>query len=179
MGSSPAISSASTRFLLRRVYVLFFIELETRRVHLAGITPSPTGSWVAQQARSLAVAGTLDRFRFLIRDRDCKFTGVFEEVFASEGVRVIRTPIRTPVANAYAKRFVGTVRRECLDWLLIVNEPHLGRVLVDFLEHYHHERPHRGLALRPPDPANQTSSGPVRRRDRLDGLLHEYYRAAA
>jgi putative transposase len=165
--------------LLRRVYVLFFIELETRRVHLAGITRNPTGQWVAQHARNLAVAGTLDRFRFLIRDRDSKFTGVFDEVFATEGIRVIRTPIRTPVANAYAERFVQTVRRECLDWLLIINERHLRRVLVDFLEHYHHERPHRGLALRPPDPVPQPESGPVERRDRLNGHLHEYFRTAA
>jgi hypothetical protein len=95
----------------------------------------------------------------------------------SQGVRVIRTPIRTPVANAYAERFVQTVRRECLDWMLIGNERHLR--CVDFLEHYHHERPHRGLKLRPPNPANQTSSGPVQRRDRLDALLQEYYRTAA
>jgi putative transposase len=165
--------------LLRRVYVLFFIELETRRVHLAGITRNPTGQWVAQQARNLALAGVLDRFRLLIRDRDSKFTGVFDEVFATERIRVIRTPIRTPVANAHAERFVQTVRRECLDRLLVANESHLRRVLVEFLEHYHHERPHRGLELRPPDPVPRPDCGRVERRDRLNGLLHEYYRTAA
>jgi putative transposase len=165
--------------LLRRVYVLFFIELETRRVHLAGITRNPTGRWVAQQACNLALAGVLDRFRSLIRDRDSKFTGVFDEVFATEGIRVIRTPIRTPVANAHAERFAQTVRRECLDWLLVAHESHLRHVLVEFLEHYHHERPHRGLELRPPDPVPRPDCGRIERRDRLNGLLHEYYRAAA
>ena len=182
---AQAVGILASRFfcvdtiLLRRVYVLFFIEIETRRVHLAGITRNPTGAWVAQQARNLAMDGVLDRFRFLIRDRDGKFTAVFDRIFTTEGIRVIRTPIRTPVANAYAERFVQTVRRECLDWLLIGNERHLHRVLVDYLEHYHHERPHRGLALRPPNPAAQPNSGPVRRRDRLNGLIHEYHRAAA
>ncbi|HEV7566874.1 MAG TPA: integrase core domain-containing protein [Microbacteriaceae bacterium] len=115
----------------------------------------------------------------MIRDRDSKFTSVFDEVLATEGIRMIRTPIRTPVANAYAERFVQTVRRQCLDWLMIGTENHLRRVLVDFLDHYHHERPHRGLGLRPPDPLPRADRGPVERRDRLDGLLHEYHRTAA
>jgi putative transposase len=137
------------------------IELETRRVHLAGVTQNPTGSWVAQQARNLALAGTLDRFRFLIRDRDSKFTTAFETVYASDGIRVIQTPIRTPVANAYVERFVRTVRAECLDWLLIRSEHHLHRVLREYLEHYNHERPHRGRGLQAPDPPPAT-------RDRTD-----------
>ena len=165
--------------LLRRLYVLFFIEVGTRRVHLAGITQHPTGAWVAQQARNVAIAGTLDAPQFLIRDRDSKFTRVFDTVVETEGIRVIRTPIRTPVANAYAERFVKTVRRECLDWLLITGERHLRRVLVDYLNHYHQERPHRGLALRPPDPPDRPDIGPIKRRDRLGGLIHEYHRAAA
>jgi putative transposase len=105
--------------LLRRIYVLFFIEIDTRRVHLAGISQHPSGRWVAQQARNLALDATLAPFRFLIRDRDSKFTPAFDTVFASEGIRIIQTPIRTPVANAYAERFVRTIRAECLDWLLI------------------------------------------------------------
>jgi hypothetical protein len=165
--------------LLRSVYVLFFIEIETRRVHLAGITRNPTGPWIAQQARNLAIDGVLDRFRVLIRDRESKFTAVFDEICTTAVVRVIRTPIRTPVANAYAERFVQTDRRECLDWLLVASERHLRRVLLEHLELYHHERPHRGLALQPPNPAGQPTTGPVRRRDRLDGLVHEYHGAAA
>jgi transposase InsO family protein len=104
---------------LRTVYVFFFIERDTRRVHLAGVTRNPSGGWVAQQAPNLAIGGVLEGLKILIRDRDSKFTAAFDAVFASEGVRVIRTPVRTPVANAYAERFVRTLRRECLDWLLI------------------------------------------------------------
>jgi putative transposase len=92
---------------------------------------------------------------------------------------VIQTPIRTPVANTYAERFVQTVRRECLDWLPVGSERHLRRVLLEYLEHYHHERPHRRLALRPPDPTPKQATGPVSRRDRFDGRLYEYHRAAA
>jgi putative transposase len=102
---------------LRRYYVLFFIELASRRVHLAGCTTTPTGSWVTQQARNLSFSGVFEQTRFLIHDRDSKFSGAFDEVFRSEGIRVIRTPIRAPQANAYAERFVRTVRAECLDWL--------------------------------------------------------------
>ena len=132
---------------LRRIYVLFFIEIDTRRVHLAGISQHPSGTWVAQQARNLAMKATLAPFRFLIRDRDSKFAPAFDTVFASEGIRIIQTPIRTPVANAYAERFVRTIRSECLDWLLIRNERHLHHVLREYLEHYTHERSHRGRGL--------------------------------
>ena len=165
--------------LLRRLYVLFFIEHETRRVHLAGITTNPTGAWVAQQARNAAISGLLERFSFLIRDRDAKFTSTFDTVFTSEAIRVILTPARTPVANAYAERVVRTIRSESLDWIPIRNERHLRRVLVEYLEHYNHERPHRGLALQPPDPPPRLEHGPIERRDRLGGLIHEYHRAAA
>jgi len=119
--------------------------------------------------------------RFLIHDRDSKFTAAFDEVFRSEGVRVIQTPVQTPQANAYAERFVRTVRNECLDWLLIIGRRDLEHVLCVYLQHYNRERPHRGLALTQPEPAEIKLSpgGDVHRRDRLGGLLHEYYRAAA
>jgi putative transposase len=101
---------------LRRLYVLFFIELESRRVHLAGCTTNPTSAWVTQQARNLSFTGIFERTRFLIHDRDSKFSGAFDEIFRSEGITVIETPIRAPQANAYAERFVRTIRAECLDW---------------------------------------------------------------
>src|SRR6266699_3692163 len=123
--------------------------------------------------------------RFLIRDRDTKFSGAFDEVFRSEGVRVIRTPVRAPRANAYAERFVGTVRRECLDWILIVGRRHLARVLHLYIDHYNTHRPHRGLDLSPPQLSSgrrphalSLSQARLRRRDRLGGLIHEYTLAA-
>jgi putative transposase len=166
---------------LRRLYVLFFIELGSRRVHVAGCTTNPTGAWVVQQARNLSFTGLFERMRFLIHDRDSKFTASFDEVFRSEGVRVVHTPVRAPKANAYAERFVRTVRTECLDFLLILGRRHLERVLHIYIQHYNSERPHRGLALQPPEAARlkSASGGNVKRRDRLGGLVHEYYRAAA
>ena len=171
---------------LQRLYVLFFIELGSRRVHLAGCTANPTGPWVTQQARQFA--WTLQErpgsFRFLIRDRDSKFTRDFDAIFASEGIQIIKTPVRAPKANATAERFVRTVRAECLDWLLIVNQRHLKRVLRVFVDHYNSHRPHRSLNLKPPDPASRKLCDPhlptsaVERRDRLGGLLHEYNLAA-
>jgi transposase InsO family protein len=123
-------------------------------------------------------------FRFLIRDRDSKFTRDFDTVFASEGIRIIKTPVRAPKANAIAERFVRTARAECLDWLLIMNRRHLERVLRVFVEHYNAHRPHRSLNLKPPDPAARrlrvmhSPTGLVERRDRLGGLIHEYTPAA-
>jgi putative transposase len=167
---------------LRRFYVLFFIELESRRVHLAGCTTNPSGAWVTQQARNLSFTDLFERIRFLIHDRDSKFSGAFDEVFRSEGIKVIHTPIRAPQANAYAERFVRTVRAECLDWLLIIGRRHLETVPRIYTAHYNRERPHRGLALLPPDPTDADqppSGGEIKRRDRLGGLIHEYHRAAA
>src|SRR6266516_1491997 len=167
---------------LRRFYVLFFIELESRRVHLAGCTTNPTGDWVTQQARNLSFTGVFERMRFLVHDHDSKFAAAFDEVFRSEGIEVIHTPIRAPQANAYAERFVRTVRAECLDWLLILGRRHLERVLRAYTEHYNREPPHRGLALLSPDSTSadpQPSGGEIKRRDRLGGLIHEYRRAAA
>jgi putative transposase len=171
---------------LQRLYVLFFIELGSRRVHFAGCTANPTGPWVTQQARQFA--WTLQErpgsFRCLIRDRDSKFTRDFDAVFASEGIEIIKTPVRAPKANATAERFVRTDRADCLDWLLIMNQRHLERVLRVFVGHYNTHRPHRSLDLKPPDPPGRQLQIPrsttalVERRDRLGGLIHEY-RAAA
>lgn len=168
---------------LKRLYVLFFIEIDTRRVHLAGVTSNPNGAWVTQQARN--VAGTLGHAlserRVLIRDRDSKFTGLFDEVFRSEGLSIIRTPVRSPRANAFAERFVGTLRRECLDWVLVLGRQHLEAIVREYLKHYNSHRPHRGLELRAPEPRVITMGSErknVRRRDRLGGLIHEYSRAA-
>jgi transposase InsO family protein len=166
---------------LRRFYVLFFIELASRRVHLAGCTTNPTGGWVSQQARNLSFSGVLERTRFLIHDRDSKFSGTFDEIFRSEGIRVIRTPIRAPQANAYAERFVRTVRAECLDWLLILGRRHLEHVLSTYVTHYNGERPHRALALAPPEAisgGDPPAAATIERHDLLGGLIHEY-RAAA
>jgi putative transposase len=166
---------------LRRLYVLFFIELGSRRVHFAGCTTNPSGAWVLQQARNLSFTGLFERIRFLIHDRDSKFTASFDEVFRSEGIRVIHTPVQAPQANAYAERFVRTVRTECLDWLLIIGRRHLEHILRIYTRHYNRERPHRGLALHPPQPLAPAlpQEGDVQRCDRLRGLVHEYYRAAA
>ncbi len=165
---------------LRRYYVLF-IELGSRRVHLAGCTTNPTGAWVTQPARNLSFTGVLERTRFLIHDRDSKFSGSFDEVFRSEGIKTIHTPIRAPQANAYAERFVRTVRGECLDWILILGRRHLEHVLRTYTAHYNAERPHRALALATPE-AGSTAARPanasVERHDLLGGLIHEY-RAAA
>jgi len=166
---------------LRRYYVLFFIAHASRRVWLAGCTRNPSGAWVTQQARNLGLDFSDRGVRFLIRDRDSKYSGPFDEVFRSEGIRIVKTPVRAPKENAVAERFVRTVRAECLDWLLILNRHHLERVLRVYVHHYNRERPHRALELRPPEPKGHASSaaGEIHRRDRLGGLIHEYYKAAA
>jgi putative transposase len=167
---------------LRRFYVLFFIELGSRRVHLAGCTTNPSGAWVTQQARNLSFTGLFDRMRFLIHDRDSKFAAAFDEVFRSERIQVIHTPIRAPQANTYAERFVRMIRAECLDWLMIVGRRHLERVLRAYTAHYNRERPHRAIALQPPEAApaiTRANTGRIERRDVLGGLIHEYHRAAA
>jgi putative transposase len=168
---------------LRRVYVLVVIEHGRRRVHLAGITAHPTGAWVTQQARNLLMnlGDRAEQFRFLIRDRDSKFTAAFDAVFAGADIRILRTPVRAPRANAIAERFIGTLRRECLDHLLITGPRHLTLVLQEFVEHYNTHRPHRSLGQHPPAHRTPPPSGaPIRplRRDRLGGLLHEYVQVA-
>ena len=180
---------------LKRLYVLFFIELGRRRVWITGVTAHPHAGWVTQQARN--VAGDLDdagvEVRFLLRDRDTKYVGSFDTVFTSGGAQALCTPFRTPNANAHAERFVRTVRSECLDHLLIVNERHLERVLRSYARHYNGHRPHQGLSQEVPatppresSPAAHPSLGhanrhhrrQVRRHDRLGGLIHEYELAA-
>jgi putative transposase len=166
---------------LSRYYVLFFIAHGNRRVWLAGCTTNPTGGWVTQQARNLSLDFAEHGARFLIRDRDSKHSRSFDEVFRSDGIRTVKTPVRAPKANAIAERFVRTVRSECLDWLLILNHRHLERVLRVYVDHYNTQRPHRGLELCPPEPEEDalSSGAEIHRRDRLGGLIHEYYRAAA
>jgi putative transposase len=171
---------------LGRLYVLFFLELNSRRVHFAGCTANPDGRWATQQARQLAwsLSGRATPARFLIHDRDSKFSRAFDEVFRSEGVEIIRTPFRAPQANAFAERWVDTVRRDCLDWLLISSRRQLERVLRVYVDHYNTHRPHRALGLTAPIPEPRlrlVSSSPpdqLHRRDRLGGLIHEYARAA-
>ncbi len=168
---------------LRTLYVLFAIEVGSRRVHVLGVTRNPDSAWGTQQARNLAVGERLTGIRFVIRDRDAKFSGPFDEVFASEGVNIIKTPIRAPRANAFAERWVRTVRTECLDWMLVLGRRHLERVLRIYAAHYNGRRPHRGLELKTPDPQPDPAPWPadgarVRKRDVLGGLIHEYDLAA-
>jgi putative transposase len=165
---------------LRRLYVLFVVEVQQRYVHLVGITAHPTGAWVVQQARNLLMDMEEQghRFRYLIRDRDAKFTGA---VFGVAGVEVVKIPPRAPRANAYAERWVRTVRAECLDWTPIWNRRQLHRVLTEYLRHYNRARPHRCLDTQPPQPAGRLALVgsnshvmPVQRVDVLGGLIHEY-----
>ncbi|MEV4140917.1 integrase core domain-containing protein [Dactylosporangium sp. NPDC049742] len=169
--------------LLRRIYALFFVELATRQVHIVGVTAHPTGAWVTQQARNLLMSldQRADGLRFLLRDRDAKFTAAFDAVFTAAGIDVLRTPPQAPQANAYAERWVGTVRRECTDRILIAGERHLTSVLTEYTTHYNGHRPHRSLGQRPPNPAAQVvdlNAARVRRRPILGGLINEYSQAA-
>ncbi len=164
--------------------MLFVIEHRTRRVHLAGITAHPTGEWVAQQGRNLLMNldDHAESFKFLIRDRDAKFTAAFDAVLTAAGMRIIRTPVRAPRANAIAERWIASVRRECLDRMLIAGEGHLRLMLGEYVDHYNSHRPHRALQQGPPAgrPHPPALGGNVRvlRRDRLGGLIREYSQVA-
>jgi len=167
---------------LRTLYVLFFIEHGSRRVRLAGVTAHPDGVWMRQQARNLAIEEQLENVRFVIHDRAAKFSRPFDEILRQEGVRVIKTPVRSPRANAVAERWVRSVRRECLDHLLVLGRRHLEHALGEYLAHYNNERPHRALALAAPARKLQDVRGSpateIHRRDVLGGLIHEYSAAA-
>jgi hypothetical protein len=164
--------------------VLLVIEVATRQVHVLGVTAHPMGAWVTQQARNLLM-GLEDRvgqFRRLIRDRDAKFTAAFDAVFAAEGTRVLRTPVRAPRANAFAERWVGTVRRELLDQMLLLGRRHLQIALLGYVAHYNQHRPRRALGQAPPQgavpPPAPAADVRVLRVDRLGGLIHEYIQVA-
>ncbi len=172
---------------LTRIYVLFLMEIATRRVPILGATTNPTGVWVGQQARNLMMdlGERAGQFRFLIRDRDTKYTTAFDEVFTSEGIEILRSPPQAPRANAYAERWVRTVRRECLDRILIYNPRHLLATLGEYVAHYNEHRPHQGRQQRPPgaaDPAPTAvvdlAAARIRRKTIVNGLINEYSQAA-
>ncbi len=166
---------------LQTVYVLFFIELHTRRMYLAGCTTHPNAKWVTQQARQMVwqLEERKPSIRFLIHDRDTKFVTAFDTVFQSTHTHIIRTPFRAPNANAYAERWVRTVRRECLGKLFILNQTHLRQVLSDYIVYYNRSRPHQGLNQHSPIPGpTPTQVGEVCCRPILGGIINVYYRAA-
>jgi transposase InsO family protein len=172
---------------LKTLHVLFFIELHTRRVLIGGVTDGPANlAWTTQIARNLSEArdGRTQPVRFIVHDRDHRFGPSFDEVFKAEGIEIIRTPWRAPRANAYAERWIRTVRTECTDRVMVLGARHLHHLLSTYVEHYNRERPHRGLDLQTPEgrdlvkPLSPDPSG-VARRDRLGGLIPEYYREAA
>jgi putative transposase len=167
---------------LKTFYVLFFIELGTRRVHFASCTTNPGEKWTAQQARQLVwgLEDQMPSFRFLIHDRDSTFDKAFDAVFRSEGLKIIRTPRRAPNANSIAERWILSARSECLDKLLIVNQKHLHSVLTEYVAYYNTERPHQGIDQKTPIKRLPDSrDGPIRRKDVLGGIIHSYYREAA
>jgi transposase InsO family protein len=164
--------------LCQRIYVLIGIEHATRRVHLLGLTAHPTGPWVTQQARNLFMELQAP-FRFLIRDRDAKYSASFDAVFVSEGMQIVKTPVQAPRANAICERWIATLRRECTDRLLIYHEHHLRAVLSGYLAHYNQHRPHRALHRRPPQPSPADIPAELfRRRTVVHGLINEYHPAA-
>ncbi len=173
---------------LKRLYALIFIEHETRRVYLAGVTTHPTARWAVQQARNLAMMleCRMDSLRFLLRDRDSKYTSAFDAVFEAEDVEIVLSPPQAPRANAICERAVGTLRLEILDRMLIYNEAHAVKVLTEYIQHYNGHRPHQSRRQLPPDsaepPAPATATGlqahRIRRRSILGGLIKEYQRAA-
>ncbi|MFG1710751.1 integrase core domain-containing protein [Nonomuraea sp. M3C6] len=173
--------------LLRRIYILIFVEQGTRRLHIAGVTTQPTGAWVAQQARNLAMdlGERMDALRFLLRDRDSTFAAGFDAVFEAEGMEMVRSPPGAPRANAICERLVGTLRRELLDRMLIYNQGHLRAVLKEYALHDNSHRPHQSLRQCPPEGrvdtpllADDLDARRIRRKPILGGLINEYTRAA-
>jgi putative transposase len=167
---------------LQTIYVLIFIEIGSRRVHFAGCTAHPDNAWITQQARQ--VMWELDErepaIHFLIRDNDKKFSHAFDTVFRSAGIHVIPIPHHAPNANAFAERWIRSVREECLDKVLIINQAHLRRVMREYIAFFNTARPHQGIDQQiPVPPASRAASGPVRCRNVLGGILHDYYRDAA
>ena len=169
---------------LKRLYVFFAMEIQTRRVHILGVTSHPTGAWAAQQARNLLMdlGGRVARNKFLIRDRDSMFTTVFDDVLAGTGIRLIKTPVRSPPrANSFAERYVGTLRRECLDHLPIYGERHLRRVRTEYARHCNEHRPHQSRKQRPPLHESGRAvdvTARIKRTHAVQGLISEYRRAA-
>jgi putative transposase len=188
--SAQAMTIAAVDFFhvdtifLKRLYVLFVIEHHHRRVHLAGVTAHPTAAWTVRQARNILmdIGERADDLKFLIRDRDAKYTDAFDAVFTASGMRIITTPVRAPRANAICERWIASARRECTDRILITGRRHLHHTLSDYADHYNSHRPHRTLSQQPP--VGKTHTAPaddntrIRRRDRLGGLIHEYSQAA-
>jgi transposase InsO family protein len=174
--------------LLKRLYVLVFIEHGTRRMHLGGVTANPNGEWTVQQARNLALTlgARFESFRFLIRDRGSNFTRAFDAVFQANGTRILRTAVQAPRMNATCERLIGTLRRELLDRMLVLGEAHLRTILTEYQAHYNCARPHQGIAQRIPDDKRHapcailTDINPqqIRRKPILGGLINEYTNAA-
>ncbi len=171
---------------MRRIYALIVIEHSTRRVHLAGLTANPDGAWTTQAARIflMDLGQRAASIKFLIRDRAGQFTGSFDAVFQADGIRILASPPQAPRANAICERIIGTLRRELLDRLLIVNEHHLRQVLTEYLQHYNAGRPHRALGELAPAQAHtrppqiNLAEHRIRRKQVLGGLTHEYQVAA-
>jgi transposase InsO family protein len=168
---------------LRRLYVLFVLEVGDRYLHVLGVTAHPDGPWTTQQARNLVMdlGEHVGRFRFLVRDRAGQFAASFDTVLADAGIDVVKIPPRCPRANCFAERLVLTVRTEVTDRMLIFGERHLRRVLAEYTAHYNTQRPHRALQLRPPRPESpvpQPVRGRIRRRPVLGGLINQYEPAA-
>jgi transposase InsO family protein len=174
--------------LLKRVYVLVFIEHGTRRMHLGGVSAHPTGDWAVQQARNLALTlgERFEGIKFLVHDRGSNFTAAFDAVFQASGTRIVRTTVQAPRMNAVCERLVGTLRRELLDRMLILGERHLRSVLAEYQVHYNSARPHQGIAQRVPDGEYEDGHltiadldrRPIHRKPVLGGLINEYSRAA-